>query len=284
MPDRVIDDGVKIQALSYLSVGLKAPQVSLILKISESQLYRLRKKAIERDWEGIQTSPILLSYVQDAPRSGRPTKQTPEVLSTVDEYIDGHGADGAPHQSLEELAYNVGISASIIKRILKKLGFKNLKITTKPGLTKSMLIKRLQWCQSHLGWTDETSVVLGQQRGRRRVWRKSGRGSEVKVARIRWKSVMVFMFWGCLLTIKKVLAMPIQYRQQRPKKRLNSGSTGSIKSASLNCGTNGSSKQLCVERASETSQGRSQSGSSPRNKGISSAARAASTLLGISGR
>ena len=87
---------------------------------------------------------------------------------------------------------------------MKKLGFKNVKITTKPGLTKAMLLKRFRWAQDHLGWTledfkdvvwtDECSVVLGQQRERRRVWRKAGRGDDVKVTRVRWKSAMVFMF------------------------------------------------------------------------------------------
>ena len=80
MPNREIDDGVKIQALSYISIGLKVPQVSFITKISESQLYKLKKKAIEWGWEGIQIFPILFSYVQDALRPGRLTKCTPEVL------------------------------------------------------------------------------------------------------------------------------------------------------------------------------------------------------------
>ena len=206
MPNRPIDDGIKIQALSYLSVGLKVPEVSSVVNISESQLYRLKKKAIERGWEGTKASSILLTYVQDAPRPGRPTRCTPEVLQGVDEYIENDD-DTAHHQSLEELSYNVGISSSTIQRIMKKLGFNNVKITTKPGLTKAMLLKRFRWAQDHLGWTledfknvvwtDECSVVLGQQRGRRRVWRKAGRGNDVKVIRVRWKSAMVFMFWAC---------------------------------------------------------------------------------------
>ena len=60
MPDRVIDDGVKIQALPYLSVGLKAPQVSSIVKISESQLYRLKKKQLSAVGEVFR--PLRSSY------------------------------------------------------------------------------------------------------------------------------------------------------------------------------------------------------------------------------
>ena len=172
MPNREIDDGIKIQALSYLSTGLKAPQVSSLCKISVSQLYRLKNKAIERGWEGSQESPILLAYVQDAPRPGRPTTCIPWKLKVVDEYIE-KSDDGANHQSLEELSYSVGISAITLTRIMKKLGFKNYKITTKPGLTKIMLLKRFRWCQDHFDWTlkdfknvvwiDECFIVLSQQ-------------------------------------------------------------------------------------------------------------------------
>ena len=94
MPNRAIDDGVKIQALSYISTGLKVPKVASIIQISESQLYRLKKKAIERGWEGTQTSPILLSYAQDAPRPGRPTVYTPERMNSLDAYIESND-DGA---------------------------------------------------------------------------------------------------------------------------------------------------------------------------------------------
>ena len=206
MPNREIDDGIKIQALSYLSIGLKVPEVSSLCTISVSQLYRLKNKAIQRGWEGTRASPIFLTYVQDAPRPGRPTICIPESLTAIEEYVESND-DGAHHQSLEELSYHVGMSASTIYRVMKRLGFKNVKITTEPGLTKAMMLKRFRWCQDHLDWsledfknivwTDETSVVLGQQRGRRRVWRKKGRGNDVKVTRVRWKSVMSFMFWAC---------------------------------------------------------------------------------------
>ena len=103
MPDRVIDDGVKIQALTLISTGIKVPQVKSLVNISESQLYRLKKKAIERGWGGLQTSPILLSYVLDAPRSGRPTVCTPKVLTGINDYVENND-DSAVHQSCEELA------------------------------------------------------------------------------------------------------------------------------------------------------------------------------------
>ena len=101
MPNCAIDDEIKIQALSYISIGLNVPKVASVIQIGESQLYRLKKKVIERDWEGTQTSPILLSYVQDAPRPGCPTVCTPERMNGLDAYIESND-DGANHHSLEE--------------------------------------------------------------------------------------------------------------------------------------------------------------------------------------
>ena len=69
--------------------------------------YRLKKKAVERGWEGTQTSPILCSYVQDAPRPGRLTVCTPERMNGLDAYIESND-DDANHQSLEKLSFSVG--------------------------------------------------------------------------------------------------------------------------------------------------------------------------------
>ena len=131
MSNRAIDDEVKIQILSYISIGLKVPKVTFIIQISESQSYKLKKKAIERGREATQTFPILFSYVQDAPRPSRPTICTFESMNGLNAYIESND-DGANHQSLEELSFSVGISAMTIQRILERLSFKNLKITTKP--------------------------------------------------------------------------------------------------------------------------------------------------------
>ena len=45
-------------------------------------------------------------------------------------------------------------------------------------------------------WTDETSVVLGYRRGRRRVWRRVDEKFHHHVTQRRWKGAKEFMFWG----------------------------------------------------------------------------------------
>jgi transposase len=69
----------------------------------------------------------------------------------------------------------IEISATIIWRMLKKVGFCKTKPTRKPGLTKKMREEQYKWCLAHKDWTledwknviwtDETAVVLNCWRG-----------------------------------------------------------------------------------------------------------------------
>ena len=40
--------------------------------MDESTVRRIRKRAIKRGWDEENKAPILMDYVRDAPRSGRP--------------------------------------------------------------------------------------------------------------------------------------------------------------------------------------------------------------------
>jgi hypothetical protein len=94
-----------------------------------------------------------------------------------------------------------------ILRWLKQNGYKNVKHTTKPGLNKKQMMKRLEFSLQvedwtlekwkKIVWSDETSVILDVRRGKRRVWRRTGEVCHPYVIRRRWKGFMSFMFWSC---------------------------------------------------------------------------------------
>ena len=46
-------------------------------------------------------------------------------------------------------------------------------------------------------WSDETAVIAGLRRGSYKVWRQPHESQLPEVTRMRWKSYMEFMFWGC---------------------------------------------------------------------------------------
>ncbi len=197
--------------------GKTSAQISDQTGISVRQVNRIYARAIERGFEPNHQPFILKSeWLEDAPRSGRPLKQTPEVTEKIVSQVrsDRYGrektaADLAGALSLE----GIDISATIVLRILKATGFKKTKPTRKPGLTKRMKDKRLQWYLAHQDWTledwkrviwsDETSVVLLHRRGGYRIWRTSDERFVRSAIRERWKGYSEFMFWGSFSYEKK---------------------------------------------------------------------------------
>ena len=182
-------------------------QASMATGFSVSQVSRIMQKAKDRGFnKDAVPCIVLMKHVSDELRSGRPHKVEPEALfAELQTLVRKNRA--TREMSLEDLALAVGSSATVVRMVMKKLGFKKLKITTKPGLNDKQKAARLKFCRLYEHWTledwkrviwsDETSVVLGQKRGTTRVWRTSNEAYEPSVTRRRWKGYSAFMFWGC---------------------------------------------------------------------------------------
>lgn len=205
------DVGVRIQCLALLQHGVSVEEVSRKLKVTKGSIYRFRRVAVQRGFNAEVDIRILLKYCIDAPRSGRPSKQTEAMKSQIIEKVTA--SRGGREQNLIEISTGLGISASTTRRILKRAGFQSCKRTLKPGLTKEMKESRFQFALRYEHWTledwknviwsDETAVVLGSRRGRVRVWRRKSEQHHWTVVGKRWKKAMEFMFWGCFSYDKK---------------------------------------------------------------------------------
>ena len=149
-----------------LIVTLKSPvggkttaQIHEETGISVQQINRIYARAISRGFDpNIRPFTLKEEWLKDAPRSGRPSKQTPENVDKIITKVrtnrygrEKTAADLAGELSLE----GIEISATTVFRILKAAGFKKTKPTRKPGLTKKMKEARLQWCLAHRDWTLE---------------------------------------------------------------------------------------------------------------------------------
>jgi hypothetical protein len=186
-------------------------------QLSISQINTIYRTAIERGFD--PDAPWLLrdEYIRNAPRSGRPTKQTDEVKSLVVNQISENAS--SRELTCDSIANEVSnrlsliISAMTIWRVLKSEGYNKVKPTRKPGLTAEQRTIRLAWCLDHQDWTledwknviwsDETSVILGLKRGSTRLWRKTSEAVQDDCIRRRWKGFTEFMFWGCFSYDKK---------------------------------------------------------------------------------
>ena len=85
--------------------------------------------------------------MQDAPRSGRPTKVTPEVEKAILNNVR-HDRNGR-EKSSAVLGYEHGVSSTTILNVLRRNNFRPCKSTMKPGLDSAMKDARLQFCLRH---------------------------------------------------------------------------------------------------------------------------------------
>ena len=210
--DNTLTLAQRLQALTLVEHGVLAKRVEEITEVSTRSISHIKKKARSRGYDPEISRVLKMEYVEDAPRSGQPSKVTPALEEAIltDVRKDRNGRE----KSSAMLAFDHVLSSSTILKILKKNGFRACKSTKKPGLTSIMKEARLKFCIDHQHWTledwknviwsDETSVMLNAVRGKRLQWRTSKEMNDKTCIRRRWKGRSEFMFWGCFSDDKKV--------------------------------------------------------------------------------
>ena len=172
----------------------------------------LKKKARERGYDPTISRVIKEEYVTDAPRPGQPTKVTEDVEKNILSNVRKNRHEREKSSAILGLEHN--LSSTTILRVLKRNGMRSCKTPKKPGLSESMMEARLQFCLRHehwtledwknVIWTDETSIVLGSERGRKRaVWRRPEESHVRTNVRRRFRGYSEFMFWGAFSYDKK---------------------------------------------------------------------------------
>ena len=216
-PNTDIATRALVVALKSPIGGKTTPQISAFTGLPAYQVNRIYARACQRGFDPNQIPLVIKDeWLEDAPRTGRPTKQTPTNIDLILSKVrrDRYGREKTVADLAGDLSQlGIDISASTVHRILRKAGFRKTKPTRKPGLTKKMKEDRLRWCLEHKDWTledwknviwsDETSVVLNHRRGGYRVWRKSDEAFVRSCIRERWKGYSEFMFWACFSYDKK---------------------------------------------------------------------------------
>ncbi|PYH49162.1 uncharacterized protein BP01DRAFT_370698 [Aspergillus saccharolyticus JOP 1030-1] len=162
------------------------------------------RTAKERGFDPQRDPRILLQYIQDAPRSGRPREITNSMANQLIDMVCENRASQS--RTCEMMAFELGVSTISVYHVLKKYGFKSVKPTKKPSLTPEMKKQHLEFCLwfkeriqngglKDLIFTDETAVCIGQRRGAQRIWRRTHEKYEASYIQHRWKSKTDFMVW-----------------------------------------------------------------------------------------
>ena len=119
------DDGTRLQALALAEAGIAVKIITAMTDISRWTISRLQKQARDRGYDPNTSKKLLLSYVTDAPRSGRPKAVTPEVESAIPAAVrkDRYGREKTSFM----LTAEQGISAATHLNVLKKNNFRSWK-------------------------------------------------------------------------------------------------------------------------------------------------------------
>lgn len=208
-PEQNYSLALRVQVLMYLAMGWKIAAIIGAVGMSKAAIYALKSKATKRGWSPGEL--VQMEHVVDSPRSGRPraiSERTGRILLDLIRTSSGTRQFSAKRIAHElRSKHQIKVSASTVKTYLAKNGFKKVKTTKKPGLTRKQMDARYRFCLAVMHWSledwknvifsDETSVQLGVVRGMQRIWRRGSERQNRQCVRSRWKGRQEFMFWGC---------------------------------------------------------------------------------------
>ena len=147
------DLGTRIQALALFYAGHPVDGIVDITGMSKSAIYKLKVKAEGQGYDPKHDSRLLIQHVQDLPRSGRPKKDTANLAKRIVKILSKNR--NRCEINLEELAYKNDVSPTLVRRLLKNMGYKKVKPTYKPGLNQAQRDARLAFALEHKYWTIE---------------------------------------------------------------------------------------------------------------------------------
>src|SRR5205814_9491864 len=130
------------------------------LGVPNPAFYAIPQTAQNRGW--VKDQPVLLEHVEDAPRSGRPLKAVDTIQQMIVDIIERNST--TRQYSTVQIAMvledsfrreGIKICRRTILQTLKRLKYKSVKLTTKPGLNNDQKKVRLRWALKYQSWTIE---------------------------------------------------------------------------------------------------------------------------------
>ena len=148
--------------------------ITALTKISTSQLYKIRAKALKRGYNPVISKLLLDSYIADEHKPGRPSVLTLDIVQMIEDIVTKNSTirswscGNIAAEVTTRLGVEKAIYAKSVYKVLKAKKYRSCKQTTKPGLTKEMKEARWNWYLAYKDWTmedwknviwtDETSV------------------------------------------------------------------------------------------------------------------------------
>jgi hypothetical protein len=124
-----------------------------ITKLPEQTICSLQERAIQRGYDPLVSKQLLLKYIEDAPRSGRPSipdsvRDVIIQVITKNSITRQYSTNRITAKASSILAKAKGkpksVSPCTCYRVLKAAGYALCKQTVKPGLTQEMKDTRFE--------------------------------------------------------------------------------------------------------------------------------------------
>ncbi len=146
---RHYDLATRAQAITLKIFGATYKQIQQQTGIQRRTLLQIYTRAVERGFDPKAEHSIIRDiYVQDAPHSDRPSKQTEDKKEKILNKVRLNHYDR--EKTCIYIANEIGdISPMTVWRILRKSSLKKIKPTRKPDLTQKMKADRLEFCYRH---------------------------------------------------------------------------------------------------------------------------------------
>jgi len=138
--------------IAYKADGKTNHEITGLIGAEKRRINLIYALAIKRGFDpAVRPLKLETKHVEDAPRSGRPSKQQQAFKKVVNLVRrDRYGREKTCADIAGELSQDgQDILALTVWRVLRKAGFKKTKPTRKPGLTKDIRQERLVWCLEH---------------------------------------------------------------------------------------------------------------------------------------
>ena len=102
--DNTLTLAQRLQALTLVEHGVSAKRVEEITEVSTRYISHSKKKARSRGYDPEISRVLKMEYVEDAPRSGQPSKVTPalEEAILIDVRKDRNGREDRPNTMVQE--------------------------------------------------------------------------------------------------------------------------------------------------------------------------------------
>jgi transposase len=113
------DIGVRIQALAFLQLGVPVEEIQRLLGPSKAIIYRWCRTVITRGYNSEKPEKILLEYLVNKPRSGRPRKATVKIKEKIIKIL----IKSSVICTLTglEIGLHVGVLPRTVQHVLKRL-------------------------------------------------------------------------------------------------------------------------------------------------------------------